>query len=409
MNLSFFFARRYLFSKKSRNAVNVITLVTLLGFAVGTAALVIVLSVFNGFEKLVISLYNSFDSDVQITASKGKVFSPTANVFDVVRHSEGLAYYTEILEENVLVKYGDKQNIATLKAVSSNYKQASGLDTMMSEGILILNDTLPFACVGSGIAARLDVNVSDQFQPMEVFVPRRKTEISYTNPEGAFNHERVYPTGIFAIQQELDEKFVVVPIAFARKLLEYNREVSSIEIRLKKGFSSKQAANKIRELLGPDYMVKDRFMQHAALYKLMKSEKWSVFLILVFILFIVSLNLIGALIMLVIEKKHDFSVLNAIGSPSNLMVKIIRNEGMLITLGGSLLGLMLGLSACLSQQYFGWLKLGGGTFVISAYPVDVQPLDVLYVFLSALIIGWLSSYYPSRLVLRYAEKPTRAE
>jgi lipoprotein-releasing system permease protein len=393
---SFHFARRYLFSKKSRNAINVITLITATGFAVCTAAMVIILSALNGFVSLVISLYSTFDPDIRITPSHGKVMHASTDTMQSVRTMEGVLFFNEVLEENVLLKYNDKQAIGTIKAVSDGFVQVTRLDTMLQQGQMILDDSSEYCTLGSGITAKLDVNINNEFTPVTVFVPRRE-QFDVLNPESSFNSRPFQPSGMFAIQQEIDDKYILVAIKPARALLDYTDEASSIDIWVKPGTDISKLCRNISAKTGPAFDVKDRTAQHASLYKLMKMEKWVAFLILAFVLLIVSFNLVGALLMIVIEKKKDFSILNALGMPVRTIRNIIIAEGFLISGIGSVFGMIIGTALCLLQQHYGFIKLGGqgATFVVDSYPVKVDWFDVMITFVVALVIGYLASLYPS--------------
>lgn len=392
----FQFSRRYLFSRKSRNAIHFITLITALGFTVCTASMIIILSALNGFVSLVVALYSTFDADIKITPKNGKVFHAADERFRNIRSLEGIAFYNEILEENVLLKYDDKQTIATVKAVSNGYVETMRLDTMVRQGNMIIHDTVSFCSVGSGVAAKLDVNVTDEFAPVEIYVPRRE-QFDPLNPENSFNNKPAYPTAVFAVQQEIDDKYILTSLRFARELLDYQDEVSAIEISLKPGINSATVIDKIKTQTGDDFIIQNRTQQHASLYKLMNIEKWVAFLILAFVLLIVSFNLVGSLLMMVIEKKKDFSILYALGMPVHKIKNIILGEGLLIAGIGSATGIAMGVLLCLLQESFGFVKLGGegSTFVVDTYPIQLQLSDVILTFFVSLFIGWLASIYPS--------------
>jgi lipoprotein-releasing system permease protein len=398
---SLLFSKRYLFSRKSRNAINIITLITSAGFAVCTAAMIIILSALNGFVSLVVALYSTFDADIKITPVQGKVIHTQNAIFNTIKNMEGIAFYNEVLEENVLLKYNDKQTIATIKAVSNNFVQATHLDTMLIQGSMILNDTSSFCTIGSGIAAKLNVNIENEFSPIQVYVPKRE-QFDPLNPESSFNSKSTYPSGIFGIQQEIDEKYILVSLQFAREILEYTDEASAIEIITKPGTNTEDLINKIKEATGNSFNVESRAQQHASLYKLMKIEKWVAFLILAFVLLIVSFNLIGSLLMIVIEKKKDFSILNALGMPIKNIRNIIIGEGFLIASLGSIIGIGFGVAICLAQKHYGFVKLGGkgATFVVDSYPIVVLAYDVFITFIVAMVIGILASLYPAKTALK---------
>jgi len=367
---------------------------------IGTMALVVILSVFNGFEDLVTKLFNTFNPDLQITVKEGKVFTLDEIPADSIKNLAGIVRFTEVVEENALLKYRNKQYIATIKGVSDEYQDLSGLDTMMVEGDLILQaPNSRHAVVGYGIAYYLTLNLRDYTTPISVYVPKR-TRKTFTSMDNAFNNDVIFPAGIFSIQQDFDSKYMLVPISFARELLEYEKEVSSVEIGLEKGIDTDRIQKTIEDLIGEQFEVKNRFQQQEMLYKIMKSEKWAIFLILTFILLIATFNVIGSLSMLIIDKKKDIAVLWSMGANNKVIKRIFLTEGLLISVSGAILGVVLGSFFCWLQQRFGLISLGGGSgsFVIDAYPVKMVATDILYVFLTVFLIGLGASYYPVRQI-----------
>jgi len=405
VQLSLFIARRYLISKKSHNLINVISLISVIGQAVGTAALIIVLSVFNGFESVITSLYNTFDPDFGITAVKGKTFHENAFPKQDILTLEGVKAVAGVVEEDALFKYGDKQYIARIKGVSKNYPEVSKLDSVIIDGILILQEgNSNFAIVGAGVAWFLDIDLSDYKRLLNVYVPRRGNASSF-DFSNAFNHEVIHPAGVFSVQQEFDEKYVIVPLRFARQLLDYKDEVTSVEVFLKPGADADYIQNKIEKILGSQYIVKNRFQQNEALFKVLKSEKLIIFIILVFILILASFNIIGSLSILIVEKLKDIAVLKSMGAGKSLIRKIFTAEGMLISLMGSISGLLIGLVILLLQQHFGLVSLGSnaGDFIINAYPVKMYFADFVKVFFTVIFIGFLATWYPVRYLTRKYE------
>lgn len=397
MRLPFFIARRYFLSRRSQRAVNIISLVSVTGVFVGTAALVIVLSVFNGFEHLVISLYDSFDPDIRIEAARGKHFRNDALPWNELRKLEAIELAEPVIEENALVRYKDRQLIVTLKGVGNGFSKISGVDSMITSGDFILSEgDTDYAVVGSGIAYALQMGGDGPVGQLDLYAPRRDRS-SLLQPEDAFNRRFIALSGIFAIQQEYDAKYVIVPYRFAQEILEYDSLVSHAEVKIKPGYKLEETAAAVRTLIGKDFSVKDRLQQHEAVYRIMKSEKWAVFLILTFILIVATFNIVGTLSMLVIEKKKDIAVLYSMGADKQLLQRIFLAEGMFINLVGSLTGIFVGTLICLGQQHFGWITLGsGGTFVIEAYPVRMEAVDFLYVFVTVSAIGWLGAWYPAK-------------
>lgn len=397
MQLPFFIARRYFLSKKSQRAINIISMISVLGILVGTAALVIVLSVFNGFEDLILRLYNAFDPDVKIEATQGKTFTYHHFPHEQLRKDPAVAYLQPVIEENALVRYGDKQFIVTVKGVDTLFAATSGVDSMLLDGQFLLQEgDTDFAVLGSGVAYGLQLHLNDFLNPVEFYAPRRDAG-SLLNPEEAFNRRYLYTTGIFGIQQEYDSRYVLVPFRFARDIFEFDSLVSAVEITLKEGSDVDAAITRITALTGEGFTVKDRFRQHESIYRIMKSEKWAVFLILSFILIIATFNIIGTLSMLVIEKKKDIAILHSMGADKRMLQRIFLAEGLFINLIGCCLGMTVGLLICWGQQYFGWIELSGsGSFVINAYPVKIEWSDLLFVFLTVFTIGLLAAWYPSR-------------
>ena len=419
LNLPLFIAKRYFFSKKSQRAINFVSMISMLGVMIGTGALVVVLSVFNGFESLVISLYNSFDPDIKITASEGKSFIPDSSVIMNIKQMEGVSAVSLSLEENALVKYHDKQYIATIKGVDENFKNVSGVDTMMVDSRrdapqqndqqgtgekkwmfeLSSGDT-DFAIVGGGIAYNLQLNMGDFFSQLDIYAPRKNAG-SLNHPEEAFNRKFISPSGVFAIQQEFDSKYILVPMRFAREMLENENDVSSIEVAITKDVNQEEIKTRLSGLLGNKFKVQSRFEQHALLYRIMKSEKWAVFLILAFILLIATFNIVGSLTMLMIEKKKDIAVFYSMGADAGLIRKIFFAEGLMITFIGAGLGLFIGGVISLLQQHSGFIQLGNnGSFVIDAYPVSMKALDFISVFLTVFFIGSIAAWYPAKKLVK---------
>ena len=410
MNLSAFVARRYLFSKKSHNIINIISAISLVGVMVCTMALIIVLSVFNGFDSLIKSMFSNFDPDIKITPAQGKVFDPQT---DTLRQISQLSYVDcvcETLEENVLLEYDKHMQPATLKGVSEQYSRLTGIDTTIISGEFVLNNgRRQMAVLGAGLAYYLSVNVNF-ISSIRIYVPKRNGRISM-NPERAFSNSYIFPSGIFAIQQEIDNRYMLVPIDFARNLLDYSTQVSALELKLKPGTDRDRARDEISAMVGDDYVVRTQYQQHEMLYKVMKSEKFAIFLILTFILIIGSFNMIGSLSMLIIDKKNDIATLNSLGFDRKGIQRIFIYEGWIISIGGAILGLLLGLLVCWLQQTYGFLKLDSmGTFVVSNYPVKIIWTDLLLALATVVVIGLVASWYPNRLFTkRYLDGMDNAE
>lgn len=404
MNLSFHIARRYILGKKSHNAINLISAISVGGVFIGSMALIVVLSVFNGFEGLVISLYNSFDPDYKITAVEGKIISLSPAQKKLVYEISGVENVSLSIEENALLKYKDKQYIATIKGVDKDFQKVSGIDSMISEGKFLLEkDSNYFACLGQGVAYQLSLNTSDIINPISVYLPK-KEKSAVLNPEDAFNSRFIYPSSTFSIQQDFDNKYVIVPIAFCKELLEYGEnEYSSLEIATKDDISESELSESLKKIIGSNIEIKNRYRQHEFLYKVMKAEKWSIFVILTFILIIATFNIVGSITMLIMDKTNDIKTLQNLGANRDLISKIFVFEGLLISLSGAILGIICGVALVLIQKYFHIIKLGEeGTFLINYYPVKIMPMDFLYVFLTISVIGLTSAILPVKIIMKKA-------
>jgi len=359
---------------------------------VGTMALVIVLSVFNGFEKVVISMFNVFDPDLRITVSEGKTFR-SGDLNPAIRIMPEVIRYTEVLEENALLRYKEKQYLATVKGVSPGFTERNPLDTLLIEGDLVLQvDSFDFALPGFGIAYYLDIHVDDPEGLITMYVPDRKKRMNILS-ESTLRSESIRPSGIFSVQQDFDNKYVFVPLRFARTLLDYSDEVTAAEIMLKDGANRNAIQEKISDLAGTGFQVKNRLQQQEILYKTMKSEKWAVFLILTFILIIATFNVIGSITMLILDKRKDIDTFGSMGATASLIRRIFFTEGVLITLSGAVAGLILGWLICWLQLKFELIKLhGGGSFIMQAYPVEMKWVDFVMVFLTVMFIGSVASW-----------------
>lgn len=395
VNLSFYIARRYLLGKKSQNAINIISGISVLGIATGTMALVIVLSVFNGFDSVVKSLYNTFDPDIQISSTVGKTFTPDPATLNSLRSIPGVFAVSEVLEENVLLLYRDRQHIATIKGVDDSFKDVSGLDSMIIDGEMKLKDqNRAYAVVGQGVAYNLGIGLSF-INPLYIYTIDRTARINMSQPEESIRRDYIYPSGIFAIEQEFDSKYIICPIEYARKLLSYNDELTYLEIKLDPRFPGGEIQKEIIALMGEGFQVKNREQQNELFYKVMKSEKWAIFLILTFILIIASFNIIGSLSMLIIDKKKDILTLRNMGAGNRLIKRIFLMEGWLISVIGSVTGIFLGTAISWIQQRFGVIKLSGsGSFIIDAYPVQIEAFDICLVWVTVLFIGLIAARYP---------------
>jgi len=399
VNLSYYIARRYLLGKKSQNAINIISGISILGITTGTMALVIVLSVFNGFDSVVKSLFNAFDPEIQISATEGKTFSPDPAISQSILDLPGVAAMSEVLEENVLLLYGDKQHIATIKGVDDAFQDVTGLDSMVYEGSMKLKDrNRAYAVVGQGVKYNLDIGLSF-IDPLWVYTIDRKAKVNMSQPEESIRRDFLYPSGIFQIEHELDSRYIFTDIEFVRELLSYPKEVTFLEVRLNPDYPPDQVQKEIAALLGEEFHVKNREEQNELFYRVMRSEKWAIFLILTFILIIASFNIIGSLSMLIIDKKKDILILRNMGAGNALIKKVFLVEGWMISAIGSISGLVLGTAISWIQQRFGVIKLSGsGAFIIDSYPVHIEVVDILLIWFTVLLIGLLAARYPVRQI-----------
>lgn len=367
------------------------------GVAVATMALVCTLSVFNGFTEMVTRSFSAFDPELQITPMQGKVFDPSGAVFDRVKKLPSIDIVSESLEENALVKFEERQVPAIIKGVSPNFNKLTQIDKLIIDGEYKTEDgDFQFGVIGAGLAMSIGVR-ANFIAPIEVYAPKRDVKINLANPSTAFSRSLIYASGVFAMnQQKYDDQVLIMSISEARYLFRYDTEVSSLDLKLKDGYSVDAVQKEISQILGDKFQVKNRFEQQADSYKMVNIEKWVTFLILAFILIIAAFNVVGSLSMLILDKKNDIQILKNMGASNKLITRIFLLEGWMISMLGAGIGLFVGLVLCLIQQHFGILKLGNtpGTFLVDAYPVVVEFIDVLFIFLTVCVIGFITVIYP---------------
>ena len=398
MNLPLQISLRYLFGGK-RNLVNIITKISIFGVAGMTAALIVILSVFNGFDMVVCGLMNQVDPDLKIESVKGKTFLVDSTQKQQILAINGVRYLVENVEETALFQYEKHQNISVLKGVDSNYVYCNGVAEATFVGDFELYDPYhnPMCIIGSDIAGKLQVMING-FHYLKIYVPVRNEHITLV-PEEAFHSAMAMPSGIFHIHQDYDSKFVYVPIGFARRLLGYApNEVSSVEIFCMPDADPDLIGDKISAIVGENFTVKNRYQQQDLLYKIMKSEILSIFVMLMFIFIIASFNIIGALTMLIIDKKHDIDTLSYLGAGSPFIRTVFVNTGWLITFIGAVSGMLLGLALCYIQKEFGVIEFPEGSFIIDSYPVDVRIGDVVASLVSVIFIGFVAALIPARRI-----------
>ena len=416
MKLPLLFAFRYLFARKSHNVINIISGISVAGMAIGTAALIVILSVYNGFDALVRSSMSTLDPDFLITPASGKVFVPEEHreAFDQLYEMPEIATMCTVLEESVFVSYDKRQATARAKGVDEVYEQETLLREHIRSGQFRLHrGDIPEVCVGATLAWQLGLN--PRFvTPLEIWYPSRTRTISLVNPTGALNCAKVYPTGTFSINSDVDAQYVILPIEKMRELLEYENEVSGVEIRLAGptaeqdagpqaggGSSRKVDARKVGEriaaIMGDEFIVKDRYHQNESVYKMMTYEKLVIWMILLFVVLIIAFNIFGSLSMLIIEKKDDITTMRNLGMPERMIRRVFVLEGWFISLLGLGIGLILGLAVAYWQQQTGFIKMPGN-FLIESYPVVIQSLDIWVTALSVALVGWLIALIPARRI-----------
>jgi lipoprotein-releasing system permease protein len=397
MQFEWFVAFKFLFSRKRHQAIHIISLISIAGIALGTMALVTVLSVFNGFDSVIKSMFNRFDPDLKIVPHTGKFFTLDSALLQSLKQVDGVDEVAYVLEESVLLQYDDRQYIGAIKGVSANFLRIHPLQENIQGQAQIEHNNIPYALVGMGVAYSLGVN-PDLYRPLQIYLPRKDADI-YSTPEEAFQRMIIYPVGLFTIEREIDNKYVIVPYNFACRLLQQKNIASNLEVKVKKGWDISQVQQKISQKLGDSFEVLDHYQQQQLLYKIMKSEKWAVFFILVFILIVASLNMLSTLTMIILEKKQNIQIFHYLGADWMRIRRIFLYNGWMSVLLGSIIGLTAGLLICLIQQHYGLVKLEGmSTFVIDSYPVKVLPADILLILITVMVIGWITAFIPIRAI-----------
>lgn len=400
MRLSLFIAKRYLFSKKKQNAINIISMISIIGVTIGTSALIVILSVFNGIDLLLQKSTDSFTPDIVISPTTGKFIRFDSALYESLRKKPDIAYFDNIVEEKALVKYGDKLSPVTIKGVDNDYLNNTQFEDNIVQGELKLksNDSYK-SVVGYGLAAELGIGLNF-LTPMVFYYPDKNAGISAS----ALNTEYLYPSAFFSSQQDIDGQYVLTDISFAQQLLGIGDQISKIEIKLKKPALLSDIKRELKQEQGEKYRIEDKYELNRAFYAMMKSEKLAVFLILLFILLIASFNIIGSISMLILDKKDDLSIYKAMGMTNQNIITVFKTEGNLITLAGAILGLGLGTGICLLQEKFGLITLGDGSYIISAYPVKLVFSDILIIMATVLFIGYSASYFPVKYLVNKLTK-----
>lgn len=399
MNTSVYIAKRYLFSRKKINAINIISGISIAGVLIGSAAFIIILSGFNGLEEIVLSMYSNFSPEIKIEPRLGKTFDPNTVYFNNLKKNSNVFSFTRVLKEKALIKYDGRPIIGTIMGVNNEFTKNKQLDSIIINGKFLLKaNNQDFAVIGSTIQSSLGINVRDKFAWLEIYSPRRDAG-NGSNPLNEFTVKAIEPSGVFAVTQDFDD-IILAPIEFVRDLLNQPVNVSSLEITYKPGTNVSEIQNKIKKDIGQSFIVRNRFEQNTELYKTLNFEHWSIFLILTFVLVIVIFNIIGSLTMLVIDKKKDIAILTSLGADKKIISGIFFYEGMLISLIGCISGIILGLGFCLLQKQFGLIKMGSKKSGLDAYPISLRFSDFLLVFLTVVIIAVIASGISSRLSVK---------
>ncbi|MET3977626.1 lipoprotein-releasing system permease protein [Mucilaginibacter sp. UYP25] len=399
MNTSIYIAKRYLFSKKQTHAINIISGISILGVLVGSAALIIILSVFNGLESVILSLYSNFTPELKIEPRMGKTFDPNTPYFNALGKDTRAVSYTQVLQEKALIRYSGRSFIATVKGVSDDFLKGRMLDSTIQFGSFTLKDKGEnYAVIGSTVQGSLGVSLKNQFVALQIFSPRRNAGSS-TDPMNDFVFRSIQPSGVFGIQQDFDD-LIITPIEFTRELLDQPNQVSSLELNYKKDTDLDEVQEAIEDRIGKSFTVRNRKEQNTELYKTINYERWSIFMILTFVLIIAIFNIIGSLTMLVIDKRKDIAILTSLGANKGLIQRIFFFEGMMISFIGCIAGLALGLIICLIQKQFGLIKMGSALSVLDAYPVAFKLSDIGLVFLTVTVIAVIASGISSSLSVK---------
>ncbi len=406
MNFPFYIARRYLFSKKSTNAINIISLISVIGVAVATTALVVALSAFNGFSDLVASLFTAFDPQLQISPVEGKTCAADDPALAEIRALPQVDVATECVEDQALVAYRDRQVMVVIKGVDDNFDRLTHIRSILlpQEGDFELHAAdIDYGILGIRLAEQLGTGY--RFDgPLSVYAPRREGQLDMSDPEDGFVRDELYSPGVLfsVMQAKYDKNYILTSIGFARRIFEQQGMLSSLELRLKPGADFDRTKRQIRQIAGGRFHVLDRYEQQDETFRIMKIEKLFAYVFLTFILMVACFNIIGSLSMLIIDKRDDVQTLRNLGATDRQISRIFLFEGRMISAIGALAGILLGLLLCWVQQQFGVVSLGNaeGAFIIDAYPISVHPWDVLIIFLTVLVVGFLSVWYPVRYFSR---------
>lgn len=401
MWIALFFARRYFSSKRKKNFIHFISRVAMLGVAIGTAALVIVLSVFNGLEGVLLELYRGFDPDLKVLPVEGKTFTPSEKLLEEIRMFPEVAAVSEIIEEKALVQYRDNKQVVTIKGVEAGYLSDSPIQDHLVSGTsrLLSEEQKPLALVGRGVQFLLSLSMDDPFNPLRIYYPKNLRP-GVLNPADAYATLTVFPGGVFSIEREFDENYILLPIEYVERLTRYGSKRSALEIRLYDPSSSSQVQKQLKSVLGESLQVLNNREQHASLLKALKVEKLFVFITFSFILLLASFNIFFSLSLLAIEKKQDIAMLFAMGASQSMVRRIFLMQGALTAFTGAGAGLVTGLLICLAQQEFGFISMGAESSILQAYPIEIRMGDLVLVCISLVSITLLISFRPAYLAAK---------
>jgi len=402
VRLPLFIANRYLLAKKSHNLINIITWISILGISVGSFALIVVLSAFNGLEKVISSMNNRLTPDLQISAVKGKTIDLAAFPLGQLKDIQGVDYVIPTITEDALFRANDKQHIGQVKGVGVEYQEIERVGEIVygDNGFLLSDGEYDFAVPGAGVAWYLGINAYNPYAMVRVYVPKRGNA-SLMSLENSFNSDVLTVRSVFSTEQEQDEKLVLVPFNWLSELLEYENKASNVELFTAPNVDINKVKKEVKAIIGEEFSVKNQQEQQETLYRIMRSEKWAVYVILTFILILATFNVVGSLSMLMIDKRKDTEILKSMGADNRLIQKIFMNEGLLISVAGGIIGLLLGIILVLLQQQFGFVKFGtGGNYVVDAYPVLLKLKDVLLIFATILVVGCTSAFLTVRHAMR---------
>lgn len=404
MNLPFYIAKRYLFSKKSHNAINVISAISVCGVALATLALVCTLSVFNGFHDLISSFFTHFDPDLKIEVIKGKVFNPTPSMIEDIKAIEGVEVVSLTLEDNAVAKYKENQTMVTIKGVDDNFQALTHIEDVLhgNPEFKLYDEVVDYGIMGRSLMYILGTGIQP-FDPIEIYAPRKGGKVNLANPMSNFHRSPLYSPGtVFDINEaRYSTSYIISSIDYARKLFGYTNEVTAIEIRLTDDANITRVKQSLQSIVGDTFTVKDHYEQQEATFKVIEIEKFVTYLFLCFILMVACFNIISSVSMLILDKRDNAATLRNLGATDSMVSRIFIYEGNLIALLGALVGLVLGIILCLLQQKFGFIGLGDGQFVVNAYPVRVQITDIILVLASVLFVSAVSVWLPIRLLNRF--------